>query len=215
MFAVLLRDHLLLLEIAVMIAYAASVLSSNALGGWRAGQVFCKVFCKRHRRQLTYLPPNHATESRLSDDPKRLCPHPAACHCRDQRRAHAGAAARHRRVLVDLWRRIAVDRATAHSAQTGRPRRRRGHQCLSVPDRHDAAVRTRARAGCLRLAIVSGGSRSKGLSFEAISAGLSCRDRRDDLHVQRCHRSRTDPRHPGCRAEGKNLSAAVPVRVAP
>jgi len=38
-FAVLLRGHLLVLEIAVMIAYAASVLSSNALGGWLAGVI--------------------------------------------------------------------------------------------------------------------------------------------------------------------------------
>ncbi len=38
-FAVLLHSHLLLLEIGLMIAYAASVLSSNALGGWLAGVV--------------------------------------------------------------------------------------------------------------------------------------------------------------------------------
>ena len=38
-FAVLLRSHLVSLEIAVMIAYAASVLSSNALGGWLAGVI--------------------------------------------------------------------------------------------------------------------------------------------------------------------------------
>ncbi|HEY5381405.1 MAG TPA: hypothetical protein VIJ65_04070, partial [Acidobacteriaceae bacterium] len=38
-FAVLLRGHLLVLEIAVMIAYATSVLSSNALGGWLAGVI--------------------------------------------------------------------------------------------------------------------------------------------------------------------------------
>jgi PAT family beta-lactamase induction signal transducer AmpG len=38
-FAVLLRGHLLVLEISVMIAYAASVLSSNALGGWLAGVI--------------------------------------------------------------------------------------------------------------------------------------------------------------------------------
>jgi len=38
-FAVLMRSHLLILEAAVMIAYAASVLSSNALGGWLAGVV--------------------------------------------------------------------------------------------------------------------------------------------------------------------------------
>jgi MFS transporter, PAT family, beta-lactamase induction signal transducer AmpG len=38
-FAVLLRGHLLILEISVMIAYAASVLSSNALGGWLAGVI--------------------------------------------------------------------------------------------------------------------------------------------------------------------------------
>ena len=37
--AVLLRGHLLLLEIALMMAYAAAVLSSNALGGWLAGIV--------------------------------------------------------------------------------------------------------------------------------------------------------------------------------
>jgi PAT family beta-lactamase induction signal transducer AmpG len=35
--AVLLRAHLLLLEIVLMLAYAAAVLSSNALGGWLAG----------------------------------------------------------------------------------------------------------------------------------------------------------------------------------
>ena len=34
MVAVLLRAHLLVLEVALMIAYAAAVLSSNALGGW-------------------------------------------------------------------------------------------------------------------------------------------------------------------------------------
>jgi PAT family beta-lactamase induction signal transducer AmpG len=38
-FAVLMRAHLLMLEAAVMIAYAASVMSSNALGGWLAGVV--------------------------------------------------------------------------------------------------------------------------------------------------------------------------------
>jgi PAT family beta-lactamase induction signal transducer AmpG len=38
-FAVFMRTHLLVLEGAVMIAYAASVLSSNALGGWLAGVV--------------------------------------------------------------------------------------------------------------------------------------------------------------------------------
>jgi PAT family beta-lactamase induction signal transducer AmpG len=38
-FAVFMRSHLLVLEAAVMIAYAASVLSSNALGGWLAGVV--------------------------------------------------------------------------------------------------------------------------------------------------------------------------------
>jgi PAT family beta-lactamase induction signal transducer AmpG len=38
-FAVLLRGPLLVLEISVMIAYAASVLSSNALGGWLAGVI--------------------------------------------------------------------------------------------------------------------------------------------------------------------------------
>ena len=37
--AVLSREHLLLLEIALMIANAAAVLSSNALGGWLAGLV--------------------------------------------------------------------------------------------------------------------------------------------------------------------------------
>jgi PAT family beta-lactamase induction signal transducer AmpG len=36
MLALLLRGHLLVLEIMLMIAYAASVLSSNALGGWLA-----------------------------------------------------------------------------------------------------------------------------------------------------------------------------------
>lgn len=39
--AVLLRGHLLLLEVALMLAYAAAVLSSNALGGWLAGVVPC------------------------------------------------------------------------------------------------------------------------------------------------------------------------------
>ena len=38
-FAVLMRHHLLVLEVAVMIAYAASVMSSNALGGWLAGVI--------------------------------------------------------------------------------------------------------------------------------------------------------------------------------
>ena len=38
-FAVLMRGHLLVLEIALMIAYAAAVVSSNALGGWLAGIV--------------------------------------------------------------------------------------------------------------------------------------------------------------------------------
>jgi MFS transporter, PAT family, beta-lactamase induction signal transducer AmpG len=37
--AVLLRAHLLILEISIMTAYAASVLSSNALGGWLAGVI--------------------------------------------------------------------------------------------------------------------------------------------------------------------------------
>ena len=37
--AVLLRAHLLLLEVALMLAYAGAVLSSNALGGWLAGVV--------------------------------------------------------------------------------------------------------------------------------------------------------------------------------
>ena len=36
-FAILMRAHLLVLEIAVMISYTAAVLSSNALGGWLAG----------------------------------------------------------------------------------------------------------------------------------------------------------------------------------
>jgi PAT family beta-lactamase induction signal transducer AmpG len=35
--AILLRTHLLALEIALMLSYAAAVLSSNALGGWLAG----------------------------------------------------------------------------------------------------------------------------------------------------------------------------------
>jgi len=39
MTAVLLRQHLLLLEIMLMVAYAASVLSSNALGGWLSGVI--------------------------------------------------------------------------------------------------------------------------------------------------------------------------------
>ncbi len=39
MIAVLLRSHLLLLEIALMLSYAAAVLSSNALGGWLASVV--------------------------------------------------------------------------------------------------------------------------------------------------------------------------------
>jgi PAT family beta-lactamase induction signal transducer AmpG len=39
MTAVLMRGHLLTLEILIMIAYAASVLSSNALGGWLAGVI--------------------------------------------------------------------------------------------------------------------------------------------------------------------------------
>ena len=39
MTAVLMRGHLLTLEILLMIAYAASVLSSNALGGWLAGVI--------------------------------------------------------------------------------------------------------------------------------------------------------------------------------
>jgi PAT family beta-lactamase induction signal transducer AmpG len=37
--AVLMRGHLLTLEILLMVAYAASVLSSNALGGWLAGVI--------------------------------------------------------------------------------------------------------------------------------------------------------------------------------
>jgi len=37
--AVLMRAHLLVLEVLVMTAYAASVLSSNALGGWLAGVI--------------------------------------------------------------------------------------------------------------------------------------------------------------------------------
>ena len=37
--AVLMRGHLLILEVLVMTAYAASVLSSNALGGWLAGVI--------------------------------------------------------------------------------------------------------------------------------------------------------------------------------
>ena len=39
MAAVLMRGHLLTLEILLMVAYAASVLSSNALGGWLAGVI--------------------------------------------------------------------------------------------------------------------------------------------------------------------------------
>ena len=39
MLAVLMRGHLLALEAILMIAYAASVLSSNALGGWLAGVI--------------------------------------------------------------------------------------------------------------------------------------------------------------------------------
>ncbi len=39
MFAVLMRGHLLMLETTLIIAYAASVLSSNALGGWLAGVI--------------------------------------------------------------------------------------------------------------------------------------------------------------------------------
>ena len=39
MTAVLMRGHLLTLEILLMVAYAASVLSSNALGGWLAGVI--------------------------------------------------------------------------------------------------------------------------------------------------------------------------------
>ena len=39
MIAVLLRGHLVLLEIMLMFAYAAAVMSSNALGGWLAGVV--------------------------------------------------------------------------------------------------------------------------------------------------------------------------------
>jgi PAT family beta-lactamase induction signal transducer AmpG len=38
-FAVLMRGHLLMLEGAVMVSYAAAVLNSNALGGWLAGVV--------------------------------------------------------------------------------------------------------------------------------------------------------------------------------
>jgi PAT family beta-lactamase induction signal transducer AmpG len=37
--AILLRAHLWLLEIGVMVSYAAAVLSSNALGGWLAGVI--------------------------------------------------------------------------------------------------------------------------------------------------------------------------------
>jgi PAT family beta-lactamase induction signal transducer AmpG len=39
MTGVLMRGHLLTLEILLMVAYAASVLSSNALGGWLAGVI--------------------------------------------------------------------------------------------------------------------------------------------------------------------------------
>jgi PAT family beta-lactamase induction signal transducer AmpG len=38
--AVLQRAHLLVLEIALMLAYAAAVMSSNALGGWLSGIVY-------------------------------------------------------------------------------------------------------------------------------------------------------------------------------
>jgi PAT family beta-lactamase induction signal transducer AmpG len=37
--AVFIRGHLLVLEVTLMMAYAASVLSSNALGGWLAGVI--------------------------------------------------------------------------------------------------------------------------------------------------------------------------------
>jgi PAT family beta-lactamase induction signal transducer AmpG len=37
--AVFMRGHLLVLEVTLMMAYAASVLSSNALGGWLAGVI--------------------------------------------------------------------------------------------------------------------------------------------------------------------------------
>jgi PAT family beta-lactamase induction signal transducer AmpG len=37
--AVVMRGHLLVLEVTLMMAYAASVLSSNALGGWLAGVI--------------------------------------------------------------------------------------------------------------------------------------------------------------------------------
>ena len=39
MLALFMRGHLLVLEIMLMIAYAASVMSSNALGGWLAGVI--------------------------------------------------------------------------------------------------------------------------------------------------------------------------------
>lgn len=39
MMAVFMRAHLLTLEVLVMVAYAAAVLSSNALGGWLAGVI--------------------------------------------------------------------------------------------------------------------------------------------------------------------------------
>jgi PAT family beta-lactamase induction signal transducer AmpG len=39
MMALLMRSHLLVLEITLMVAYAASVLSSNALGGWLSGVI--------------------------------------------------------------------------------------------------------------------------------------------------------------------------------
>lgn len=55
-FAILMRTHLLVLEIALMISYMAAVLSANALGGWLAGVLPQVAEADRHNR-------NHETAS--------------------------------------------------------------------------------------------------------------------------------------------------------
>jgi len=67
-----------------------------------------------------------------------------------------------------------------------------GDRCPPLPDRHDAAVRTRSGAWGLRLALLGCSAKRKQFDPAAIHSRLRNRYARHDLHVERCHRRGAD-----------------------
>ena len=160
------------------------------------------------------IPGEIETQTQI-DDPS--CPR-ANCLLRDhchQHPADADPAARYSRSLLDQRRCVASAAPAAHNAATRGSCRSESAGRLPLSDRHDVALRTRARARHLRLALRGGCSRCTWFLLAPVRVGLRRWNCSYDVHVKRCDRcgSYSGDSYGGAQGESATPAISVCLRI--